>query len=77
MLRKRVLGNHKKQIDTIKNWFPSDEQGLVEEVIETMVTDRNCPVEAYGGGHRSNVRLTDYEDAKQFADERGRDTKWL
>lgn len=77
MLRKRVLGSHKKQIDTIKNWFPSDEQGLVEDLIERMVTDPNSPMRAYGGGHRSNVTLTDYEAAKEFAKERGRDTEWL
>lgn len=75
MLRKKVIGNHKKQTDTIVNWFPSDEQGDVKKVIDVMVRKPNCPVELYGG--RSNVRLVDYERAKEFSSVRGGETEWL
>lgn len=77
MLRKRVLGGHKKQVATIANWFPSHQQGRVKEVIMQMARKPGIPLEAYGGGHRSNVRLTSFERAKEFADCRGVDTRWL
>lgn len=75
MLRKKVLGNHKKQKDTVTNWFASDQQGDVKKVLNIMVKKPDCPVELYGG--RSNVRLVDYEWAKEFSSKRGGETEWL
>jgi len=58
MLRKQIVGNHKKQIDSIVNMcLPSHEQGRGKELLEDMATDPHSPVEMYGGGHRQNVRL--------------------
>lgn len=67
MLRKRVVGNHKKQIDTIVNMaLPSHEQGRGKTLLEEMVADPHAPLEAYGGGHRQNVRLTTIEAAVDY-----------
>jgi len=67
MLRKRIIGNHKKQIDTIVNMcLPSHEQGRGRDLLEAMTTDPDAPVEAYGGGHRQNVRLTGADAAVDY-----------
>lgn len=68
LLRKQVVGSHKKQVDTIVNWFPSDVQGRAERVIRGMIADRNAPLEAYGAS-RDNVRLTSVEDAIRFLED--------
>lgn len=75
LARKNVVGSHKKQVDTVKNWFPSHQQGEVEELVREMIRDPNAPLEGYGGA-RDNVRISDMEDAKQFIRERGIDLPW-
>lgn len=70
MLHKTVLGGHKKQVDTVKNWFPSHEQGRAENLIREMTTDPMAPVEAYGGS-RDNVRLTSADEAVAYLHEHG------
>lgn len=74
LLRKRVVGGKKQQIDTVINYsLPSHEQGRGKEVIEEMLGDASTPIEGYGGGHRSNIRLTSVEDAVQYLDDHGGD----
>jgi len=74
MLRKQIVGNHKKQIDSIVNMcLPSHEQGRGKELLEAMATDPDSPVERYGGGHRQNVRLTSVEDAVDYLTQNGGD----
>jgi len=73
LLRKRVVGSHKKQVDTVMNWLPSHEQGRGRRELEEMVSDPNEPVEAYGGGHRRNVRLTSVDGAVQYLRNNGGD----
>jgi hypothetical protein len=74
MLRKQIVGNHKKQIDSIVNMcLPSHEQGRGKELLEAMATDPHSPVERYGGGHRQNVRLTSVEDAVDYLKQNGGD----
>ena len=74
MLRKQIVGNHKKQIDSIVNMcLPSHEQGRGKKLLEAMVTDPHSPVERYGGGHRQNVRLTSVEDAVDYLKQNGGD----
>ena len=74
MLRKQIVGNHKKQIDSIVNMcLPSHEQGRGKELLEDMATDPHSPVEMYGGGHRQNVRLTSVEDAVDYLKQNGGD----
>lgn len=68
LLRKQVVGSHKKQADTVVNWFPSHVQGQAERVIRGMIADVDAPVEAYGGS-RDNVRLTSVEDAIRFLED--------
>jgi len=75
MLRKRVVKSHKKQIDTVVNWVPSDQQGEAKQIIDELATDRKFPIERYGS--RDAIRITDYEDAKEWADKLGFDTEWL
>ena len=77
MLRKRVLGGHKKQRTSIAGWFPSHKEGQVKRLLDKMVCDPAIPVEAYGGGHRSNVRLSSFDAAIESAEQRGADTEWI
>ncbi|OAQ51391.1 hypothetical protein HTG_17010 [Natrinema mahii] len=76
LVRKKVTGGKKHQIDTVKNWFASSDQGRVEDLIEKLARDPDAPVEMYGGGARANVRLTSRQDAKEWLDDRGRDLWW-
>ena len=74
MLRKQIVGNHKKQIDSIVNMcLPSHEQGRGKELLEDMATDPHSPVEMCGGSHRQNVRLTSVEDAVDYLKQNGGD----
>lgn len=66
LLRKKVVGGNKAQIDTVKNWLPSHDQGKAETLIRSMVSDVDCPIEQYGGGARDNVRLTNVGDAVEY-----------
>lgn len=71
---KRVIGGHKKQVDTVKNWVATDEQGDAEDILRDMVRDPHAPVERYGG--RDAIRLTSMEDAKEFIKDHGGDLPW-
>lgn len=75
MLRNTVVGEHKKQIDTVKQWGQaSNDEGRARELLEKMIADTGAPVEPYGGGHRENIRLTSVDEAKAFLrDELGGD----
>ena len=75
LARKRVVGAHKKRADTVKNWFATDEQGRVEDLIREMIRDPNGPLEGYGGS-RDNVRLTSLAAAKRFIEQRGGELPW-
>lgn len=74
MLRNRVIGDHKKQVQTIvSRYLPSHEEGRGKELIEEMVADPQTPVEAYGGGHRSNIRLSSADAAVDYLKDHGGD----
>lgn len=75
LARKKVVGNHKKQVDTVKNWFATSDQGRVEDLIREMISDPTAPLEGYGGS-RDNVRLTSIEDAKEYIVENGGELPW-
>lgn len=75
LARKKVVGAHKKQVDTVKNWFATDEQGRVEELIRELIRDPDGPLEGYGGA-RDDVRLTSLAAAKQYIEEQGGDLPW-
>lgn len=75
LARKKVVGNHKKQVDTVKNWFATSDQGHVEDLIREMISDPTAPLEGYGGS-RDNVRLTSIEDAKEYIVENGGELPW-
>jgi|GEM_PF-4922236 len=75
LARKKVIGGHKKQIDTVKNWFATSDQGRIEELIREMIRDPNAPLEGYGGS-RDNVRLTSMDAAKQYITDHGGDLPW-
>ena len=64
-----------KQVDTVKNWFATDEQGRVESLIREMIRDPGSPLEGYGGS-RDNVRLTSIDDAKRYIREHGGELPW-
>ena len=65
----------KKQVDTVKNWFASSDQGRIEALIREMIRDPEAPVEAYGGS-RDNVRLTSVAEAKRYIVEHGGELPW-
>lgn len=75
LVRKQVVGGHKKQVDTVKNWFPSSDQGRVEELIRELIRDPTAPLEGYGGA-RDNVRLTSVEAAAEFIERNGGELPW-
>ncbi len=75
LARKPVVGSHKKRVDTVKNWFATDDQGRVEDLVREMIRNPDAPLEGYGGS-RDNVRLTGVEDAKRYIEERGGDLPW-
>jgi hypothetical protein len=76
LARDGATGAKKRQVDTVKNWFASSDQGRVEDLIRELIRDPSAPVEGYGGA-RDNVRLTSIQDAKDWLNERGRDLWWL
>lgn len=75
LAQKKVVGSHKKQVDTVKNWFRTDRQGQVEDVIREMVRDPETPLEGYGG-RRDNVRLTSVAAAKEYLLANDGDLPW-
>ncbi|WP_277543609.1 hypothetical protein [Haloarcula laminariae] len=69
MLKNQIVGNHKKQIDTVVSKIaalPTHEEGRSKELLTEMVSNASAPIEGYGGGHRQNVRLTSVEDAVDY-----------
>lgn len=68
LLRKRVVGSHKKRVDTVTNWLPSHAQGRGEQLIRDMIANSNAPLEAYGGS-RDNVRLASVADAVEYLEQ--------
>lgn len=75
LARKKVVGGHKKQVTTVKNWFATDEQGRAEELIRELARDPDAPLERYGGS-RDNVRLASIAEAKAYIKDRGGDLPW-
>jgi hypothetical protein len=75
MLRKRVIGSHKKQISTVVNWVATDQQGEAKQMINMLAKEPEFPIERYGA--RPAVHITDYEAAKQWIDKLGFDSEWL
>lgn len=73
LLRNRVIGSHKWSIDKTVNYaLPDSEQGRGRRLIEgEMIPQREASLEAYGGGHRENVRLGDVDAAVQFLKDNG------
>lgn len=73
MLRKRVMGGKKHQVDTVVNYsVPSHAQGRAKHLIDEMKAG-SAPIEAYGGGHRENIRLTGADDAVEYLKANGGD----
>ena len=67
LLRKNVLGNHKKQVDTVVGWAaPTHARGRCRQLIDDMVSDQDAPIEQYGGGQRENIRLTSADAAVAY-----------
>jgi len=68
LLRKRVVGDHKWSIDkTVSYALPSHARGRGKQMIrDEMLPANEASLEAYGGGHRENVRLGDVEVAVEF-----------
>lgn len=56
MLRKRVVGGHKKEVATVVRMaVPTHEEGRAKQLVGDLV--QAGVLERYGGGHRANVRL--------------------
>lgn len=65
MLRKRVIGAKKQQIDTVVSYsVPTHAEGRAKELVDELV--QAGVIEQYGGGHRSNVRLRSAELAIEY-----------
>jgi hypothetical protein len=67
MLRKRIVGGHKKQLDTVVTMtLPSHEQGRGRTLLEEMLSNPGSPIEGYGGGGRQNIRLRSVDAAVDY-----------
>ena len=75
LARKKVVGSHKKQVETVKNWCATSDQGRAEELIREMIADPDAPLEGYGGS-RDNVRLTSIDAAKEYIVDHGGELPW-
>lgn len=77
LVKNKVTGNHKKQVDTVVNnaGLPSHAKGKAKDVLERLAKNPP-PIEMYGGGHRENVRLTAIQDGVEFIEENGGDPPW-
>ena len=77
LVKNKVTGNHKKQVDTVMNnsGLPSHAKGDARDVLEELAKNPP-PIEMYGGGHRENVRLTSIQDGIDFIEENGGDPPW-
>jgi hypothetical protein len=74
LLRKNVLGTHKKQIDTVVKWVaPTHSRGRCRRLIEVMLSDPDTPVERYGGGQRDNIRFASADGAVRYLQSNGGD----
>lgn len=76
LVREKTYGGYNPQVDTVKNWFKSSDQGRVEDLIRELIRDPNSPVYSYGGA-RDTVKLTSKSDAKKWLKDRGRDLWWV
>jgi hypothetical protein len=74
LVRRKVVGGHNKQIDTVKNWFRASDQGRVEERIQAMLADGTV-IEQYGG-HRDAIRLISMSAGKRYIRERDGELPW-
>jgi hypothetical protein len=74
LIRRKVVGGHNKQIDTVKNWFRTSDQGRVEQRIEEMLADGEV-IERYGG-HRAAIRLISMSAAKRYVRDRDGELPW-
>lgn len=62
-----ITGGNKTSIDTaVDDYLQSHEQGRGKTLIDNMLKDPNAPIEGYGGGARSNIRLTSVEAAVEY-----------
>jgi hypothetical protein len=66
LLMKRVIGGRKRQIDTVKGWFSSDEQDAVVKIIEEFLGGGEIPLYKYGGGARDNIHLSEAYGAVEY-----------
>jgi hypothetical protein len=74
LVRRKVVGGHNKQIDTVKNWFRTSDQGRVEDRIEDMLADGQV-IERYGS-QRDAIRLVSMAAAKQYLRVRDGELPW-
>lgn len=76
ILTKRLIGKNKAQVDTVKGWFPSDEESEAEDIIRDFAKGSEVPLRKYGGGARDNVHLTEaYEAVKYLYENDGVDLR--
>ena len=72
MLHKGLTGSHKAQRQTVVGWaVASHDEGRAKELLDELI--RAGVLEAYGGGHRGNVRLSSVDEAVQYLRDNGGD----
>lgn len=76
LVREKAYGGYNPQVDTVKNWFKSSDQGRIEDLIRELIRDPNAPVRGHGGA-RDTVQLTGISDAKEWLADRERELWWL
>jgi hypothetical protein len=75
LLRKRVVSDHKKQVETIKSWFPAREQREVAQVLDELIKNPAVPLQE--NGPSGSIGLTDYQEAKEFVELYDGNAEWF
>jgi hypothetical protein len=76
MLTDGIVGGHKAQRQTVVGYaaIPTHAEGRAKDLIDDLIQEG--VIEAYGGGHRSNIRLRSVERAVEYLKANDGDVPW-
>lgn len=71
MMRKKILGSHHKQSDTIKNWLNKFDGQTLDEAIDELIQEG--VIQNYGP---NTIQLVDMQTAKEYIKEHDEDDEF-
>jgi hypothetical protein len=68
LVHNRVTGSHKITVETAVTHaaIASHDRGRAKDLIDEMLANPTTPIEGYGGGSRSNIRLTGLQEGVNY-----------